>query len=148
MRVGKACCARDSSRRGWYTSRAFPRRMSYLELSILLFLQLTVILATCRVVGWLGRRFLGQTQVVMEMLAGVLLGPSLFGLLAPSAQTWLFPKQMVVTLAGGGAATVLHPSMAVLSALSQLGLVLYMFLVGLEFNTGLLRGKVRSAGLI
>jgi len=44
--------------------------MSYLELSILLFLQLTVILATCRVVGWLGRRFLGQTQVVMEMVAG------------------------------------------------------------------------------
>ena len=122
--------------------------MSYLELSILLFLQLAVILATCRAVGWLGRRFLGQTQVVMEMVAGVLLGPSLFGLLAPGAQAWLFPKQMAVTLAGGATATVMHPSMAVLSALSQLGLVLYMFLVGLEFNTALLRGRARSAGLI
>ncbi len=122
--------------------------MSYLELSILLFLQLTVILATCRLVGWLGRRFLGQTQVVMEMVAGVLLGPSLFGLLAPAAQAWLFPKQMLVEVAGGGSVSVMHPSMAVLSALSQLGLVLYMFLVGLEFNTGLLRGRARSASLI
>ena len=122
--------------------------MSYLELSIRLFLQLTVILATCRAVGWLGRRFLGQTQVVMEMVAGVLLGPSLFGLLAPDLQTWLFPKELVVDAAPGVTATVMHPSMAVLSALSQLGLALYMFLVGMEFNSALLRGRAKSAGLI
>ena len=53
--------------------------MSNFELAIQLFLQLTVILLTCRAVGWLGRRFLGQTQVVMEMVAGVMLGPSLLG---------------------------------------------------------------------
>ena len=60
------------------------------------------------------------------MVAGVLLGPSLFGLLAPAAQAWLFPK----ALAAGGP----HPSMLILYALSQLGLVLYMFMIGMEFN--------------
>src|SRR3989442_14985051 len=59
-----------------------------------MFLQLAVILVTCRVVGLLGRR-LGQTQVVSEMVAGVLLGPSLFGLFAPAAQPWLFPREGV-----------------------------------------------------
>jgi Kef-type K+ transport system membrane component KefB len=65
--------------------------MTFLELGLKLFLQLTVILVVCRAIGWFGRRFLGQTQVVMEMVAGVLLGPSLFGLFWPASQAWLFP---------------------------------------------------------
>ncbi len=105
--------------------------MSNFDLVLKLFLQLTVILAVCRVVGWLGR-FAGQTQVVSEMIAGVLLGPSLFGALAPSAQHWLFPKA----------------SMPILYAISQIGLVLYMFMVGLEFDTGLIRGRLKSAAAI
>jgi Kef-type K+ transport system membrane component KefB len=121
--------------------------MSNLDLAIQLFLQLTVILATCRAVGWLGRRYLGQTQVVMEMVAGVLLGPSFLGLLAPALQERLFPRQLAVETAAG-AVTVPHPSMAVLFALAQLGLVLYMFLVGLEFDAGHLRGRIARAGLI
>ncbi len=108
-------------------------------LTVQLFLQLAVILAACRLCGWLGRR-LGQTQVVSEMVAGVLLGPSLFGLIAPAAQAWLFPK----ALAGGGP----HPSMLILYALSQLGLVLYMFMIGLEFNHRLILGRVRHATLV
>lgn len=108
-------------------------------LTVQLFLQLAVILAACRLCGWLGRR-LGQTQVVSEMVTGVLLGPSLFGLVAPAAQAWLFPK----TLAGGGP----HPSMLILYALSQLGLVLYMFMIGLEFNHRLILGRVRHATLV
>jgi len=121
--------------------------VSNLELAIHLFIQLTVILATCRAVGWLGRRFLGQTQVVMEMVAGVLLGPSLLGWVAPAVQSWLFPRQLAAEAAGGTVA-VAHPSMAVLFALSQLGLVLYMFLIGLDFNAQLLRGRIARAGLI
>jgi len=105
--------------------------VSNFDLVLKLFLQLTVILAVCRAVGWLGR-FAGQTQVVSEMIAGVLLGPSLFGALMPAAQTWLFPKQ----------------SMSILYAISQVGLVLYMFIVGLEFDTDLIRGRLRSAGMI
>lgn len=114
--------------------------MSPHDLTVKLFLQLAVILAACRVCGFIGRRFLGQTQVVSEMVAGVLLGPSLFGLLAPEAQAWLFPK----TLPVGGP----HPSMLILYALSQIGLVLYMFIVGMEFNLRLLLGRVRHASLV
>ena len=95
------------------------------DLTVKLFLQLAVILAACRVCGWLGRR-VGQTQVVSEMVAGVLLGPSLFGLIAPAAQAWLFPT----TLAAGAGG--MHPSMLILYALSQIGLVLYMFNIGLQ----------------
>jgi Kef-type K+ transport system membrane component KefB len=121
--------------------------MTFLELGLKLFLQLSVILVVCRAIGWFGRRFLGQTQVVMEMVAGVLLGPSLFGLFWPESQAWLFPKTLAVA-AGGQVVEIIHPSMAVLSALSQIGLVLYMFLVGLEFNGEHLRTKLRSALLI
>ncbi len=114
--------------------------MTDVALAVRFFLQLAVILLVCRAVGWFGRRYLGQTQVVMEMIAGVLLGPSLFGLLAPQTQAWLFPQTATV-----GAETIRHPSMSVLYVASQLGLVLYMFLVGLEFETSLLRQKARGA---
>ena len=107
------------------------RTLSNFDLVLKLFLQLTVILAVCRVVGWLGR-FAGQTQAVSEMIGGILIGPSLLGLFAPSAQQWLFPRA----------------SMPILYAVSHIGLVIYMFLVGLEFDTGLIRGRLRSAGMI
>ena len=72
------------------------------QLAVHLFLQLTVILLVCRIVGRL-LRFVGQTQVVSEMIAGVLLGPSLLGLLAPEWQNWLFPQgaQMRCSTPGG-----------------------------------------------
>lgn len=117
--------------------------MSNFDLVIKLLLQLTVILAACRAVGWIGSRFFGQTQVVGEMIAGVLLGPSFFGWISPGAQGWLFPTKAVV-----GGITMSHPSMSILYALAQLGLVLYMFVVGLEFNQEYIRGRMRSAGLI
>jgi Kef-type K+ transport system membrane component KefB len=102
--------------------------MSNFQLSIYLFLQFAVILAACRVVGWLVRPF-GQPQVVAEMITGVLLGPSLFGLLAPELHAKLFPKE----------------SLAVIYCLAQIGLVLYMFLVGLEFDLELIRKRLKSA---
>lgn len=121
--------------------------MSNFQIGIHLFLQLAVIIATCRLVGWLGRRFLGQSQVFMEMVAGVLLGPSLFGLAWPEAQSWIFPKKLVVQ-AAAGAVEVGHPNMVILYALAQVGLVLYMFVIGLDFDISLLRGRVNSAGLV
>ena len=59
--------------------------MSNLHLAVQFFLQLAVILLFCRFVGAIALR-LGQPQVVAKMLPGVLLGPSLFGLLWPEAQ--------------------------------------------------------------
>jgi Kef-type K+ transport system membrane component KefB len=102
--------------------------MSNFELSIALFLQFAIILAACRLVGWLVRP-LGQPQVVAEMITGVLLGPSLFGLLAPGLHAQLFPKQ----------------SLPIIYAIAQIGLVLYMFLIGLEFDLELIRKRMRSA---
>jgi len=105
--------------------------MSNFDLVLKLFFQLAVILAVCRVVGMVGSR-LGQAQVVSEMVAGVMLGPSLLGLVAPDLQVWIFPKAC----------------MPVLYAISQVGLVLYMFMVGLEFDIGLILGQVRGALLV
>jgi K+:H+ antiporter len=102
--------------------------MTNVDLSVLFFLQLAVILAACRVVGALAPR-VGQPPVVSEMVAGVVLGPSLFGALLPGWQAALFPK----------------PSMTILFAVAQLGLAMYMFLVGVEFRADLIRPRVRSA---
>jgi len=119
--------------------------MSNFDLVIQLFLQLTVILATCRIVTILGRRYLGQTDVVCEMIAGVMLGPSLLGLIAPNFQQWLFPKLPIITALGD---KIPNPSMSILYAISQIGLAIYMFLIGLEFNTKLLKHHIKSAGLL
>ena len=102
--------------------------MSSFELSVLFFLQLAMILLVCRGVGWVAR-WLGQPQVVGEMIAGVLLGPSLAGWVFPDLQSWLFPAD----------------SRSLIYAVSQVGLALYMFLVGLEFNTALIGSRLRSA---
>ncbi len=106
--------------------------MSNTELAVLFFLQLAVILGVCRIVGVLAKK-IGQPQVVGEMIAGVLLGPSLFGLLLPNVQQHVFPK---------GA------PMSILYASSQVGLVLYMFLIGVEFDTNLIRKRLRSAASV
>ncbi len=102
--------------------------MTSFDLSVRFFLQLAFVLGACRVVGLLAGR-VGQSQVVSEMITGVLLGPSLLGLLLPGAQAYLFPKE----------------SMPILYAVSQVGLALYMFLVGLEFQVELIRRRMRSA---
>jgi Kef-type K+ transport system membrane component KefB len=62
------------------------------ETAIHFFLALAVILVACRVVGLVAQR-LGQPQVVGEMIAGVLLGPSLLGRMAPGVQHDLFPRE-------------------------------------------------------
>ena len=98
---------------------------------MLFFLQLAVIVATCRVCGWVFR-FLGQPQVVSEMIAGVLLGPSLLGWLAPEVSAALFPPA----------------SKPILFAVCQLGLVLYMFLIGVEFDFELIRSRLRTAAAV
>ncbi len=113
------------------------------DLTIRFFLQLLAILVVCRIVGGLARR-IGQAQVVGEMIAGVLLGPSLFGLLLPEAQSWLFPLKSAIE-GPGGTIEVRHPSMSILYVVSQLGLVLYMFLVGLEFDLGEIKNRAGNA---
>ena len=109
--------------------------MNNLHLAVQFFLQLAVILLFCRLVGAIAVRF-GQPQVVAEMLAGVLLGPSLFGLLWPEAQHWLFPWDP---------AQKMRDTQSYLFPASQLGLALYMFVVGMEFRVDIVQRKLKSA---
>jgi len=120
--------------------------VSLTNLALRLFLQIAVILGTCYVVGAIGRR-VGQPLVVAEMIAGILLGPSLLGWLAPGVQQWLFPQTAIVTGSGGNV-TIPHPSMSILYAISQVGIALYMFLVGLGFEAKLLRGGGKKAAFL
>src|SRR6476659_7591868 len=109
--------------------------MNNLHLAVQFFLQLAVILLFCRFVGAIAFRF-GQPQVVAEMLAGVLLGPSLFGLVWPDAQHWLFPWDTTQKI---------RDTQSYLFPAAQLGLALYMFVVGMEFRVDIVRRTLRSS---
>ena len=102
------------------------------DFSVHFFMQLAVILLACRIVGWAGQKLLGQPQVVGEMIAGVVLGPSLLGLLFPDAQLAIFPKETRNVLYAG----------------AQLGVGLYMFMVGLTLRLDHVQAKARSAGMV
>lgn len=106
--------------------------MSAAELSVVFFIQLFLIVAAARLIGWLGKRYLGQPQVVGEMIAGVVLGPSLFGLFLPDLSAVIFPAE----------------SKSILYVGAQLGVGLYMFLVGLGFDRSHFRANVTSAGAV
>ncbi|KUI05280.1 potassium transporter [Mycolicibacterium acapulense] len=93
------------------------------------FLALAVILAACRLAGLLAQR-VGQPPVVGEMIAGVVLGPSLLGRIAPGVQEDLFPT---------------GTSNVVLYTAAQIGLVLYMFVVGLNFDVEHVKQRARTA---
>jgi Kef-type K+ transport system membrane component KefB len=94
----------------------------------LLLLRICVIALSAQLLGRLFQR-LGQPRVAGEMTAGIALGPSLLGWIAPRLHASLFPET----------------SLASLNLLGQLGLILYMFLVGLTLNLGHLREQSRIA---
>jgi Kef-type K+ transport system membrane component KefB len=99
-------------------------------LSILL-LQVIVILIVAKLISALFLK-VGQPPVIGEMIAGIILGPSLLGMLFPNATSFLFPA----------------PSMGALRLLSQVGVILFMFIVGMEINARRLREKARAAVVI
>src|SRR5437899_10686539 len=98
--------------------------MNNVHLAVQFFIQLAVILLFCRLVGAIALR-LGQPQVVAEMLAGVLLGPSLFGLVWPEAQHWLFSWESRQKMRE--TQTYLFPA-------SQLGHTHSLFVAGMGFS--------------
>jgi Kef-type K+ transport system membrane component KefB len=95
-----------------------------------LVLQIAVVLATCRIVGSVFFK-LGQPRVVGEMFAGIMLGPSLLGAIAPQWSAFLFPPS----------------SLGFLSALSQVGVIVFMFLVGMRINPRELKSQGHAAVL-
>lgn len=95
-----------------------------------LVLQIAVVLAVCRMVGSAFLK-IHQPRVVGEMFAGIMLGPSLFGWIAPQFSAVLFPPS----------------SLGFLSALSQIGVIVFMFLVGLGINPKGLKSQGHAAVL-
>ena len=93
-----------------------------------LFLQLLIVIGVSRLMGK-ALDAVGQPSVVGEMAAGILLGPSLFGLLAPRAFAFVFPMS----------------SFGTLTLLSQIGVCLFMFSVGMDLNVNHVREKAHTA---
>lgn len=106
--------------------------MNAARLAGMFLLQVGAIIVACRLCGWAMQRILGQPRVVGEIIAGVVLGPSVFGLLAPEAQAWIFPQE----------------SRQALYLAAQLGIAIYMFVVGLGFHHEHFRANAKSAAAV
>lgn len=100
------------------------------KLSVLLF-QVVLILLVVRLFSSLFQ-FIGQPGVIGEIVAGIVLGPSLFGLLFPGAYGFIFPPE----------------SLSTLGLLSQIGLVLFMFVIGLELDFRVFKNKFNETLVI
>jgi Kef-type K+ transport system membrane component KefB len=99
-------------------------------LAILLAQILTIILVA-RVFGWVFKK-IGQPSVIGEIIAGIVLGPSLLGMYFPEFSTVLFPVE----------------SLGNLKFLSQIGLILFMFVIGMELDLKVLKNKANEAVVI
>ena len=99
-------------------------------LALLLFQIITIVLVA-RIFGWIFRK-IGQPSVIGEIIAGIVLGPSLFGLYFPDMKEALFPIA----------------SLGNLQLLSQIGLILFMFVIGMELDLKVLKNKANEAVVI
>ncbi len=93
-----------------------------------LLLQIVVIIATSRLFSYLFRK-IGQPMVIGEIIAGIFLGPSILGLFFPETLAFLFPES----------------SLAPIKLISQIGLVLFMFIIGMELDLSVLKNKGQAA---
>ncbi|ABG60753.1 cation:proton antiporter [Cytophaga hutchinsonii] len=93
--------------------------------------QIVTIIIIARLLGWVCKK-IGQPSVVGEIIAGIILGPSLIGMYFPEFSAALFPVK----------------SLGNLQFLSQIGLILFMFIVGMELDLKVLRNKAHEAVVI
>jgi len=97
----------------------------------ILLLQILTIIVTAKIFGFLCKK-IGQPSVIGEIIAGIVLGPSFIGMYFPEFSGFLFPKQ----------------SLGNLQFLSQIGLILFMFIVGMELDLNILKKKAHEAVVI
>ncbi len=97
----------------------------------LLLAQIVTIIMVAKLFGWICVK-LKQPSVIGEMIAGIVLGPSLFGMYFPELSALIFPKE----------------SLPNLQFLSQIGLILFMYIVGMELDLSVLRKKAHDAVVI
>ena len=96
-----------------------------------LMLAIAAVILAARLMGALMGK-IGQPQVMGEVLAGILLGPTLLGAIAPEVQAYLFPGDIV----------------PLISAAAQIGLAFYLFIVGMELDPKVVRERIGQAALI
>jgi Kef-type K+ transport system membrane component KefB len=96
-----------------------------------LLLQIALTLAAARSFGWVIRK-MGQPSVIGEILAGIVLGPTIFGRVAAGASSFIFPSA----------------SLGTLKLLAEVGVILFMFRVGLEVDLTTLRGRGHIALMV
>jgi Kef-type K+ transport system membrane component KefB len=99
-----------------------------MSIIVLVLTEVLIVIGLSRLVG-LFFRSINQPQVIGEIVAGIMLGPSLFGLIAPQWASALFPSEAIPFL----------------NILSQIGLIFFMFLIGLELNPKYLKGNLDVA---
>src|SRR5262245_36906217 len=117
------------------------RHLPIEDLLLPILVQLAVLILTARAAGAAFRRWLGQPNAVGEIAAGLILGPSLLGWLLPGVSNWLFHPTYE-----GVPHAISDPAInKIFSVLSQIGLILLMFLVGLDFDFRHLKWNGRSA---
>ena len=97
----------------------------------ILLAQIITIILVARVFGWVFKK-IGQPSVIGEIIAGIVLGPSLVGLYFPEFSAALFPVE----------------SLGNLKFLSQIGLILFMFVIGMELDLKVLKNKANEAVVI
>jgi hypothetical protein len=97
----------------------------------ILLAQIITIIIVARFFGWIFRK-IGQPSVIGEIIAGIVLGPSLLGMYFPEFSMALFPIQ----------------SLGNLKFLSQIGLIFFMFVVGMELDLKVLKNKANEAVVI
>ncbi|MEH2380519.1 MAG: cation:proton antiporter [Nostoc sp.] len=101
-----------------------------MHIVVLVLVEVLIVIGLSRLVG-LAFRSIKQPLVIGEIVAGIMLGPSLFGLVAPHLAVTLFPPE----------------TFPFLNVLSQVGLIFFMFLIGLELNPKYLSGQLEVAVL-
>ena len=97
----------------------------------ILLVQIISIILVARFFGWMFRK-IGQPSVIGEMIAGIVLGPSLVGMYFPEYSNLIFPKE----------------SLGNLQFLSQIGLIFFMFVIGMELDLKALKNKANEAVVI
>src|SRR3712207_9422327 len=100
--------------------------MGHVDVLLYLLIDLTIIILAARAFGWAARR-VGQPAVIGEIVAGILLGPTVLGRIDADLPGEIFPREVP------------------LRSIADLGLVFFMFLVGLELDTRLIRSQGKRA---
>ncbi|MDR0699742.1 MAG: cation:proton antiporter [Tannerella sp.] len=106
--------------------------LEHIQSSIgILLLQIIIILVTCRIVGKLFKK-MGQPTVIGEIMAGIILGPSVLGFLFPQVSSFIFPEESLFNI----------------KILSQFGLILFMYTIGMELDLSVVRKRFQDTILI